>query len=97
MTRNNCSKKNLSDFLSKKTGYSSLFSQKLVDDLIHVISENLLKNNITLKNFGVLKIIQKNERLGRNPKTKKTYIINKRKSLSFISSKSLLKTVNEDG
>ena len=79
------------------TGYSSLFSQKLVDDLIHLISENLLKNNITLKNFGVLKIIQKNERLGRNPKTKKTYIINKRKSLSFTCSKSFLKTVNKDG
>ena len=97
MTRNNYNKKNLSDFLSEKKGYSSLFSQKIVDDLIHVISQNLVLGNITLKNLGTFKIIQKNERLGRNPKTKKTYIINKRKSLSFTCSKSFLKTVNKDG
>ena len=97
MTRNNYNKKNLSDFLSEKKGYSSLFSQKIVDDLIHVISQNLVLGNITVKNLGTFKIIQKNERLGRNPKTKKTYIINKRKSLSFTCSKSFLKTVNKDG
>ena len=97
MTRNNYNKKNLSDFLSKKKGYSLLFSQKLVDDLIHIICKNLVKNDISLKNLGVFKIIQKNERLGRNPKTKKTYIIYKRKSLSFICSKSFLKIVNKDG
>ena len=97
MTRNNYNKKDLSDFLSEKKGYSSLFSQKIVDDLIHVICQNLIFGDITLKNLGVFKIIQKNERLGRNPKTKKTYIINKRKSLSLICSKSFLKKVNEDG
>ena len=73
MTRNNYNKKDLSDFLSEKKGYSSLFSQKIVDDLIHVICQNLVLGDITLKNLGVFKIIQKNERLGRNPKTKKTY------------------------
>ena len=75
MTRNNYNKKNLSDFLSEKKGYSSLFSQKIVDDLINVICQNLVINDITLKNLGVFKIIQKNERLGRNPKTKKTIFI----------------------
>ncbi len=97
MTRNNYSKKNLSDFLSEIRGYSSLFSQKIIDDLIHLICKNLAKSDVTLKNFGVFKIIQKSERLGRNPKTKKTYIISKRKSLSFICSKSFLKKVNKDG
>ena len=97
MTRNNYNKKDLSDFLSEKKGYSSLFSQKIVDDLIHAICQNLVLGDITLKNLGAFKIIQKNERLGRNPKTKKTYIINKRKSLSFTCSKSFLKTVNKDG
>ena len=97
MTRNNYNKKNLSDFLSEKKGYSSLFSQKIIDDLIYVICQNLVTDDVTLKNLGVFKIIQKNERLGRNPKTKKTYIINKRKSLSFTCSKSFLKTVNKEG
>ena len=97
MTRNNYNKKNLSNFLSEKKGYSSLFSQKIVDDLINVICQNLVIGDVTLKNLGVFKIIQKNERLGRNPKTKKTYIINKRKSLSFTCSKSFLKIVNKDG
>jgi len=97
VTRNNYNKKNLSNFLSEKKGYSSLFSQKIVDDLINVICKNLVIGDVTLKNLGVFKIIKKNERLGRNPKTKKTYIINKRKSLSFTCSKSFLKIVNKDG
>ena len=97
MTRNNYNKKNLSNFLSEKKGYSSLFSQKIIDDLINLICQNLVTDDVTLKNLGVFKIIQKNERLGRNPKTKKTYIINKRKSLSFTCSKSFLKKVNKDG
>jgi len=97
VTRNNYNKKNLSNFLSEKKGYSSLFSQKIVDDLINVICQNLVIGDVTLKNLGVFKIIQKNERLGRNPKTKKTYVIYKRKSLSFTCSKSFLKTVNKDG
>tara|TARA_Y100001958_G_C21015456_1_gene393940 strand:+ start:53 stop:361 length:309 start_codon:yes stop_codon:yes gene_type:complete len=97
VTRNNYKKIDLSNFLREKKGYSSLFSQKIVDDLIYVISKNLVKGDITLKNLGVFKIIQKSERLGRNPRTKKTYIINKRKSLSFTCSKSFLKTVNKDG
>mgnify|MGYP001192513983 FL=1 len=97
MSRNNYNKKNLSNFLTKSRGYPFIFSQKMIDDLIQVICTNLIKGDVTLKNFGVFKIIQKSERLGRNPKTKKTYIINKRKSLSFTCSRSFLKIVNKDG
>ena len=42
-----------------------------------------------------LEIISKNERIGRNPKTKEQFLIKKRKSISFISSKNLTKIINQ--
>ena len=49
--------------------------------------EQLKKNNLIIKNIGSFKLIEKNERIGRNPKTKEEFIICKRKSISFLSSK----------
>ena len=46
-----------------------------------------LKSKLHLKNFGTFELIFKNERMGRNPKTKEEFIIKKRKSLKFTSSK----------
>ena len=43
----------------------------------------------SIKNFASFKIINKKERIGRNPKNKKIYNIDARKSLSFIPSKKL--------
>ena len=57
--------------------------------------EQLKKNNIIIKNIGSFKLIEKNERIGRNPKTKEEIIISKRKSISFLSSKNLTNYLNE--
>ena len=57
--------------------------------------EQLKKNNLIIKNIGSFKLIEKNERIGRNPKTKEEIIISKRKSISFLSSKNLTNYLNE--
>ena len=59
MNRNNFTKNDISFILKKKLGYSSALSKKLIDDLILTISENIINNQITLKNIGSFKILKK--------------------------------------
>ena len=82
-------KKDISKKINLKTGLSNLYAKQITDDLIDIL-KNLIKNKeIIIKNFASFKTISKNERIGRNPKNKKIYNINARKSLSFIASKKL--------
>ena len=82
-------KKDISNKINFKTGLSNLYAKQITDDFIDIL-KNLIKNKeISIKNFASFKTISKNERIGRNPKNKKIYNINARKSLSFIASKKL--------
>ena len=80
--------------LSIKTGYSSNYSKKVINELVDTILQSIKKGNLNLKNIGSFKIISKKERIGRNPKTKKEYVISQRKSVSFKPSTSLLTELN---
>ena len=84
----------ISSSINRKKGYSNLVSKKLIDDLILTLINMIKKENLLLKNFGLFKILNKKERIGRNPKNKNIYIISQRKSLSFVPSKNLIKKVN---
>ena len=81
--------------LSIKTGYSSNYSKKVINELVDTILQSIKKGNLNLKNIGSFKIISKKERIGRNPKTKKEYVISQRKSVSFKPSTSLLTELNK--
>ena len=95
MTKKNFNKENLYKLLSEKTGFSALLSKKIINDLIKTIIVEIKKENFNLVNLGKFKIIFKKDRLGRNPKTKQTFIINKRKSISFTASKNFSQFLNE--
>ena len=95
MDRNNFKKKNISDYLCKKKGYSALFAKKIINDLIEILSNEISKDNFTLKNIGTFKILNKKTRIGRNPKTKEIYFIKARKSLVFKPSLNLSKKINK--
>ena len=91
MLKGNLTKLVLSKILSNKFGFSELYSKKLINDLIKIISHNIIAGNFNLKNVGTFKIINKKQRIGRNPKTKEEFIIAARKSLIFVPSKKLIK------
>ena len=95
MSNNNLKRIDLAKTLSKKKGFSKLLSKELIDSLISILIINIKKKNLNLKNIGTFKIINKNERIGRNPKTKKIYTISSRKSISFLASKKLTKLINK--
>ncbi len=93
--KNNITRYDISKDLHLKKGFSVSVSKKIIDDLIEILILNLKENSLILKGVGSFKIIQKNERIGRNPKTGKKYIIKARKSVSFIPSKSLSQNIND--
>ena len=93
-TSKNYTKNNFIEQLSKKTGFSKNISKKIINDLLKILTQNLLEGKFVLKNLGVFKIIQKKQRIGRNPKTKEEFIINARKSLTFSASKKISNFLN---
>jgi len=92
--KNNITKIDIAKELSKKTGYSLELSKILINNLLIVLISAIKKNKLNLKNIGTFKLINKSERIGRNPITKENFVITSRKSISFIASKKLLSVVN---
>ena len=95
MTKNNITKFDLIRNLSVKTGFSNLYSKKLINDLLNLLILSIKKDTLKLKNIGTFKVVKKKERMGRNPKTKESFIINAQKSINFISSKKLSNKLNQ--
>ena len=95
MVKDTFKKKDLINNLSLKTGFSNNLSKKIINDLIDVITLSLKNSQLILKNLGVVKLIDKKERIGRNPKTKEKYIISARKSVIFSPSKKLNKILEK--
>ena len=95
MSKNNFRKIDLIKDLSKKKGLSNNLSKKVINDLILIIINNIKIGNLNLKNIGSFKIIKKNERIGRNPKTKEEFIISSRKVIQFSASKKILNIIEE--
>ncbi len=91
----NYTKQNISKQLSIKTGLSYLYCSKITDDLIFILQLLIQEDNLNIKNFGTFKKLVKEEREGRNPKTKENYKIKPRKSISFSISKALKNEINK--
>ena len=93
MAKHQLKKINIINNLNKRSGFSSNFAKKLINDLIKIIIKNIKSGNLNLKNVGSFKVIKKEQRIGRNPKTKEEFIISSRNSLSFISSINIKKLI----
>ena len=91
MKNKNIKKIDLINNLSKKTGFSLNYSKKILNDFIDILIDEIKQNDLIIKNIGSFKIIKKKERLGRNPKTKKEFIISSRKAISFKPSSKISK------
>lgn len=91
---NNFKKENIIEELSLKTGFSVNYSKTLINDLIECIINQITNSKLNIKNFGNFKIVKKNGRVGRNPRTNKIYSISARNSLKFTSSKNLKDYLN---
>ena len=94
--KQNLGKREIITKLTSAIGFSSKNVQKITEDIIEIIISNLVYNKkINLKNLGTFNVVFKNEREGRNPKTKEKFIITSRNTIKFKVSETLKKKINE--
>ena len=84
MVKKNFTRKNLSNKIYQNLGFSKNFSSTMVDAFFETLTTELIKSNkVKISSFGTFKVVNKNERIGRNPKTKVETKIAARKVVKF--------------
>jgi integration host factor subunit alpha len=97
MTKKNFTRKDLSNSIFKELGFSKNFSSTIVDDFFEILIQHLVKfRKIKISSFGTFEVINKNERIGRNPKTKEEVKITSRKVVKFRPSSIFKKKINDN-
>tara|TARA_Y200000002_G_C22665463_1_gene657791 strand:- start:1334 stop:1609 length:276 start_codon:yes stop_codon:yes gene_type:complete len=90
----NITKALISKKISKATGLNVIDSKKFLESFIKMIKKESIKKAVKIKNFGTFKVQTTQKRIGRNPKTKESYIIRPLKKLNFTSSNLVKKELN---
>ena len=95
MLKKNFTRKNLSSNIHKNLGFSKNISSFLIDDFFESLVSELIKfNKIKISSFGTFQVIDKKERIGRNPKTKVEAKIEARKIVKFKPSSIIKEKLN---
>ena len=68
--------------------YSTVYKKN--DKILEIWSNEMIISDLSMSNIGSFKIKKKNERIGRNPKTKEEHLIRSRKVISFKKSNKLV-------
>ena len=88
-------KKNIASKISIKTNLSKDSSKVFFDKFVNIlINESIENGSVKLSNFGVFEYKQTKNRIGRNPKSKKEYIIKPINKLTFRASSHLKNSLN---
>ena len=97
MVKKNFTRKDLSNNIYRRLGFSKNFSTIIVDDFFETLIKHLIKfNKVKISTFGTFESVNKKERIGRNPKTKIEAKISSRKVIKFKPSEILKKKINND-
>jgi len=96
MEKKNFTRKDLTIQIYKNLGFSKNFSSNIIDDFFETLKVELInKSKIKISSFGVFKVVNKKERIGRNPKTKVEAKISSRKVVKFKPSLILKNKLNK--
>ena len=96
MNKKNFNRKSLTNKIYKTLGFSKNFASGIVDDFFETLISELIKSNkVKITSFGTFEVINKNKRIGRNPKTKIEAIISPRKVIKFTPSLIIKKKLNK--
>ena len=95
--RINLTKKDLVNSIYMQLGFSKKISENLIEDFFTIIFDNIKNDNkLKLSKFGTFSLRLKNERTGRNPKTKEEKKISARKVVLFKPSKEFKDLINKN-
>ena len=97
MVKKNFTRKDLSNKIYQDIGFSKSVSSKIVDNFFETLILEIIKlNKIKISSFGTFSVLNKKERMGRNPKTKIKAKIFSRKVVKFKPSLSLKEKLNRN-
>ncbi len=92
---NNLTRKELTETLADKLGFSQSSCSLIVDTFLDGMKQTMVGGqSIKLVHFGTFTVRNKSPRRGRNPRTGDTITIKKRQAISFRPSKKLRDLVN---
>ena len=95
--RVNLTKKNIINSIYMQIGFSKKISETLLDDIFELILKKIIKyKKVKISKFGTFTLRKKNQRIGRNPKTKEIKIISARNVILFRPSKEFKEYINND-
>ena len=87
-------KKDLAKEISKNCDINHSSSHKIIDKFIALIKSKSKFQHVKISNFGTFLYRNTPKRVGRNPKTKEQFIINKRSKLSLKVSSNIKNLIN---
>ena len=90
----NFSKTNIIKNISKKSLVSSGDAKSILESLLSLIKNKSKSRLVKLSGFGSFGFKKTPERLGRNPKTKDSYIIPEQHKLNFKPSNKIKENIN---
>ena len=97
MVKKNFTRKDLSNKIYQNLGFSKNLSSKIVDNFFETLISGIIKSNkIKISSFGTFSVLNKKERMGRNPKTKIEAKIFSRKVVKFKPSLLLKEKLNRN-
>ena len=95
--KQNISRDEIAEAMQNDFGFNRKLCLDLVNDIFDLIIEGLKVDQIVkIHNLGTFKLVKKNNRIGRNPKTKEEYNISSRNVVTFKASKVLLRYINDN-
>ena len=96
MFKKNLNRRVLANIIHKNIGFSKIICENIVNDIFYIIISGFKENEkVKITSFGTFQKIRKNERIGRNPKTKEKKIISARKVVTFKASKLFKDRINQ--
>ena len=91
----NITRKKLYSRIHQNLGFSKNIASQIVDDFFELLIDELIKKKeVKISSFGTFKVIDKRERIGRNPKTKVVAKICARKIVKFKPSLKTKEKIN---
>ena len=90
----NFSKTNIIKNISKKSLVSSVDAKSILESFLSLIKNKSKSRLVKLSGFGSFGFKKTPERLGRNPKTKDSYIIPEHNKLHFKPSNKIKENIN---
>ena len=95
--RINLTKKELINSIYMQIGFSKKISENLLEDVFQILLKNIIdKKKVKIAKFGTFILRKKNQRIGRNPKTKENKIITSRNVILFKPSKEFKNYINKN-